>query len=106
MCLGGVGGSPRNPPWQGVRQPRGFDVPRTSDAARSLASVTQEPAAPAIGWLIQGGPLYFVQRQLGHRDSRTTERYEHRAASYLAERVDRYDDALWLPRTARQEASA
>jgi integrase len=60
----------------------------------------------ATYWLIQGEPLYFVQRQLGHRDSRTTERYEHMAASYLAERVDRHDDVLWLPRTARQEASA
>jgi hypothetical protein len=32
--------------------------------------------------------------------------YEHMAASYLAERVDRHDDALWLPRPSRQEAPA
>jgi integrase len=60
----------------------------------------------ATYWLIQGEPLYFVQKQLGHRDSKTTERYEHMAASYLAERVDRHDDALWLPRPSRQEAPA
>lgn len=60
----------------------------------------------ATYWLIQGEPLYFVQRQLGHRDSRTTERYEHMAASYLAGRVDRHDDALWLPRVARQGVGA
>lgn len=60
----------------------------------------------ATYWLIQGEPLYFVQKQLGHRDSKTTERYEHMAASYLAERVDRHDDALWLPRPSRREAPA
>jgi hypothetical protein len=38
--------------------------------------------------------------------SKTTERYEHMAAGYLAERVDRHDDALWLPRPSRQEARA
>jgi Phage integrase family len=27
----------------------------------------------ATYWLIQGEPLYFVQKQLGHRDSKTTE---------------------------------
>ena len=60
----------------------------------------------ATYWLIQGEPLYFVQRQLGHRDSRTTERYEHMAASYLTERVDRHDDALWLPRPSGHKAPA
>ncbi len=60
----------------------------------------------ATYWLIQGEPQYFVQRQLGHRDSRTAERYEHMAASYLAQRVDRHDDALWLPRPSQQETSA
>ena len=60
----------------------------------------------ATYWLIQGEPLYFVQKQLGHRDSKTTERYEHMAASYLTERVDRHDDALWLPRPSGHEAPA
>jgi site-specific recombinase XerD len=60
----------------------------------------------ATYWLIQGEPLYFVQKQLGHRDSKTTERYEHMAASYLTERVDRHDDALWLPRPSGDEAPA
>ena len=53
-----------------------------------------------------GEPLYFVQKQLGHRDAKTTERYEHMAAGYLTERVDRHDDALWLPRPSRQEPPA
>jgi integrase len=60
----------------------------------------------ATYWLIRGEPLYFVQKQLGHRDSNTTEHYEHMAASYLAERADRHDDALWLSQPSRQEAPA
>ena len=50
-------------------------------------------------------PPFGVRRGL-RRDARATERYEHMAASYLAERVDRHDDALWRPRPSRQEASA
>jgi hypothetical protein len=40
------------------------------------------------------------------RDAKTTERYEHVVASYLTKRVDRHDDALWLPRPSRHEAPA
>jgi site-specific recombinase XerD len=75
-------------------------------ALRSSVRLHDLRHTAATYWLIQGEPLYFVQRQLGHRDSRTTERYEHMAASYLAQRVDRHDDALWLPRPTRQEAAA
>jgi integrase len=58
----------------------------------------------ATYWLISGESLDFVQRQLGHRDSRTTERYTHMVAHYMADRMNRHDDALWTPRTTRQEA--
>jgi integrase len=58
----------------------------------------------ATHWLIKGESLYFVQQQLGHRDSTTTERYAHLVAHYMAERIDRHDKALWTPRPARQEA--
>src|SRR5207247_9625185 len=40
----------------------------------------------ATHWLIKGESLYFVQQQLGHRDTKTTERYAHMAAHYMAER--------------------
>ena len=51
-------------------------------------------------------PPPFGVRGLRVATSSASERYEHMAASYLAERVDRRDDALWLPRPSRQEASA
>lgn len=60
----------------------------------------------ATHWLIKGESLYFVQQQLGHRDSRTTERYAHLVAHYMAERVDRHDDSLWTPRPAREQPRA
>jgi integrase len=46
-------------------------------------------------WLMHGESLYFVQQQLGHRDSKTTERYAHLARGYMANRTNEIDAQVW-----------
>jgi len=46
-------------------------------------------------WLVmQGTPLYTVQRLMGHRTSAMTERYSHLAPDHLRQAVKGFEDAL------------
>lgn len=46
-------------------------------------------------WLMGGESLYFVQRQLGHRSSKTTERYAHLERGYMTGRASEIDALMW-----------
>ena len=76
-------------PWQRIRGAAGLDDVRIHDLRHSFASIA-----------VSGGDsLYVVGKVLGHRQSRTTERYAHlkddplRAVA-IRLRVSRGDDAL------------
>lgn len=49
----------------------------------------------AAAWLISGHPLFFVQRQLGHRSIATTEEhYGHLEASFMRDAAARTEAAI------------
>ena len=58
----------------------------------------------AASWLTTGHPLFFVQRQLGHRSLTTTERhYGHLELSFVegaAARTEQGDHRSWTVRSA------
>jgi integrase len=95
------------------RGPRGGELSR-SDVSRDLHKHALEDAAlrrslrlhdlrhtAAASWLAAGLPLIYVQRQLGHASSTTTQQvYGHLEESFLRGAAERVERLIWTPAEA------